>query len=155
MAEGFDPIENARKAIKAGRRRINAIGEFIPGAIRGFPGGWDPGSIERLPPLPPGIVKPNPWAAGGKELDKSQGIPAAFPFGNGLSVQPSGGVDQASAITQGVTPIGKFAVVLLLFALAVFFLPKGIRGWFVLIIILGALTVNPGAIKEFQQWTGV
>lgn len=118
------------------------------------------------------------WAAGGKELERlpgpkvstvrpftpginpsGGGIPGASalanPFGNGLSVVSRNGMDQAATITQGVTPIGKFAVVLLLFALAVFFLPKGVRGWFVIIILLGALTVNPGAIKEFQQWTGV
>lgn len=72
-----------------------------------------------------------------------------------LNIAPRGGEAKATAGTQSVTPIGKFAVVLLLFALAVFFLPKGIRGWFVLIIVLGALTVNEGAIKEFQSWVGV
>ncbi len=116
------------------------------------------------------------WAAGGKELERLPGVPVtplrpmftpginpsgggipgagavANPFGNGLSVTPRGGMAQAATVTQGVTPIGKFAVILLLFALAVFFLPKGVRGWFVLIIILGALTVNTGAIQEFQGW---
>lgn len=87
------------------------------------------------------------------------GVPGAGalanPLGNGLSVVPRSGVASPTTLSAGVTPIGKFAVVLLLFALAVFFLPKGVRGWFVLIIILGALTVNTGAIQEFQHWAGV
>lgn len=124
------------------------------------------------------------WAAGGKELDRLQGSPigavrpftpginpsgegvpgasaVANPLGNGLSVVPTvslhenSGMGSSATVTQRVTPIGKFAVVLLLFALAVFFLPKGVRGWFVIIILMGALTVNTGAIQEFQKWVGV
>lgn len=69
-----------------------------------------------------------------------------------LNIVPRGGMDTEAARTKGITPIGKFAVILLLFALTVFFLPRGVRGWFVLIILLGALTVNEGAIQEFQSW---
>lgn len=107
-----------------------------------------------VPMFTPGI---NPGAGGFPRRIRTNApsvinrIPGAEALPN-LTVVPRGGMDQAAARTAGITPIGKFAVILLLFALAVFFLPKGARGWFVLIIILGALTVNEGAIREFQSW---
>lgn len=64
-------------------------------------------------------------------------------------------METPKAISPGVTPIGKFALILLLFALAVMFLPKGVRGWFALVIVMGALVANPGAIDEFRNWIGV
>ena len=105
-------------------------------------------NIEPLPaPIPTFKLKPVPPA----KTPSVSKIPGAEMLPT-LTVVPRGGMDTATARTQGVTPIGKFAVILLLFALAVFFLPKGVRGWFVVIILLGALTVNQGAIQEFQSW---
>lgn len=73
----------------------------------------------------------------------------------GFHLEPRGGMDTPSVRSEGVTPLGKFAVILLLFALAILFLPKEVRVWFVVIILLGAFVANPGAIAEFRDWVGV
>lgn len=117
-----------------GRERINEL--------PGIPIGDMPKVLREAPRGTPGI---NPAAK----------TPSFDPLQSGFHLEQRGGVDTQEVRTKGVTPIGKFAVILLLFALAVLFLPKGVRGWFALIIVMGALVANPGAIQEFREWVGV
>lgn len=117
----------------AGRERIREV--------PGVPVGDMPRILKDPPRGTPGI---NPSAK--KPFD---------PLQKGYHLEPRGGMDTSPARSEGVTSIGRFAVVLLLFALAVLFLPKGVRGWFVIVILLGALVANPGAIDEFRGWVGV
>lgn len=107
--------------------------------------------LERLPGIMAPDVQPIRARPSTPGINPGAKVPGAEMLPN-LTVVPRGGMDTATARSASVTPIGRFAVVLLLFALGVFFLPKGVRGWFVLIILLGALSVNEGAIGEFQKW---
>jgi hypothetical protein len=117
-----------------GREKIRELPETV---IWGFP--------------PPQAVE----GGKGKSWSGSGQTPAFNPLQSGYNLQARGGMETPKVISAGVTPIGKFAIILLLFALAVLFLPKGIRGWFALIIVMGALVANPGAIEEFRDWVGV
>lgn len=107
--------------------------------------------VETLPEIlrrPPGVGTPGINPSAGK-------VSPANPLGTSFDLQQRGGMVKTPQISAGVTPIGKFAVILLLFALAILFLPKGVRGWFVIVILLGAFAANPGAIEEFRGWLGL
>jgi hypothetical protein len=71
------------------------------------------------------------------------------------NLQPRGEVAQAPEGTSARPPLTRFLLLLVLFGLAVFFLPRQVRGWFVLIILLGALSYNQGAIQEAGKALGV
>lgn len=125
-----------------------------------FAGGGS-GRFKELPSISEGTLPAilrKPPRIGTPGINPNAGKPplaTADPAGGKFHLEPRGGMDTSPSRSAGVTPIGRFAVVLLLFALAILFLPKGVRGWFVLIILLGAFAANPGAIKEFQGWLGV
>lgn len=72
-------------------------------------------------------------------------------FGIGRSSQ---GIDVSKPPITPVYSLSRFLFALFVFILAVFFLPKNARAPFIVIILLGAISVNPGAVDDLKKVFG-